>query len=74
MTEQTQRAIIVKRKNEKQWMKLEGVVAVGVGMVEEQAGIIISVEDDPKLIRKQIPSSINGVKVVIQQTGEIRAQ
>ncbi len=74
MSDQTQRAIDAKRKHEESWMRLDEVVAVGVGMDDNQPAIIISVKAAADDIRRQIPSRVEGVKVVIRQTGEIKAQ
>lgn len=64
----------LKRKYEKKWLKLDGVVAVGLGIDEDHPAIIVSVNIDPDFFLNQIPKSIEGVKVVIRQTGKFRAQ
>ncbi len=73
MSDQTRKALDVKRKHEDKWMNIEGVVAVGLGMVEEEIGIIVSVKKDDGDIRKKIPSAVDGVPVVIRHSGEISA-
>lgn len=52
---------------------MDSVVAVGVGIVRGQSTIIISAEKDPDDIRKQIPSTVEGVPVIIKLTGSINA-
>lgn len=74
MSEQEKKAVEVKRNYEKQWLTIRGVVAVGVGITEGRPGVIVSVDKSPDSVAKQIPEVVDGVKVVIRQTGEIKAQ
>lgn len=66
-------ALKVKRKNEKKWLRLKGVVAVGIGSIENKPGIILSVENDDWLTQNKIPSDIDNVPVKIQTVGRIKA-
>lgn len=66
-------ALKVKRKNEKKWLRLKGVVAVGIGRIEEKTGIIVSVENDAWLTQNKIPSFIDNVPIKIQTVGRIEA-
>lgn len=66
-------ALKVKRKNEKKWLRLKGVVAVGIGRIENNPGIIVSVENDAWLAQNKIPSIIDNVQVKIQTVGRIKA-
>ena len=62
----------VKKKYENDWLKLPGVVAVGIGLIDDTPGIIISLEnltDSPKL-----PSSVENIPIKLQESGSIRAQ
>jgi len=64
----------IKQKYEREWLRIEGVVAVGIGNLANGApGIIVSVKKDAKEIRRQIPETVRGVAVEIRETGEIRA-
>lgn len=64
----------VKKKHESAWMAMEGVVAVGIGLVAgSKPGIVISVSKNPAQIRQKIPATVEGIAVEIQETGEIRA-
>ncbi len=64
----------VKKSNEQSWLALDGVTAVGIGLLSSgQAGIIINVTDDPTAFVKQIPGEVNGVEIEIRKSGEIRA-
>lgn len=75
MADQLEKAKAVKRKYESGWLRIDNVVAVGIGLVEGRGtGIIISVEEESETIRKHIPETIEDVPVKIQKTGTIRAQ
>lgn len=65
----------LKRSNEREWMALDGVVAVGIGLTEaKEAGIIISVKKDRQAIRSKIPAELNGIRIDVIESGEIVAQ
>lgn len=64
----------LKRQEEQQWIAMDGVVAVGIGKVSDQLGIIISVAQNVDEVRKKIPKNIDGVPITIQQTGSLEAQ
>ena len=65
----------VKQLHEDKWLALDGVVAVGIGLVQgDRGGIIISVEANRDTIREQIPSEVEGVPVKVQVTGHFEAQ
>lgn len=66
-------ALKVKRKNEKKWLRLKGVVAVGIGRIEEKTGIIVSVENDAWLTQNKIPSLVDNVPIKVQSVGRIEA-
>jgi hypothetical protein len=73
MRDQMQHALIVKQNHEKNWLRLKGVVAVGIGMVEDKTGIIVSVENDAWLTQNKIPSSVDNVPIKVQTVGRIEA-
>lgn len=64
----------IKKQHERRWLAINGVVAVGIGKVDNKMGIIISVSGELHKIRAEIPGQINGVPIEIQQTGTIEAQ
>jgi len=66
-------ALTIKRKNEKKWLRLKGVVAVGIGRIEDKPGIVISVENDAWLSQNKIPSTIDNVPIKVQTVGRIEA-
>lgn len=64
----------IKQKHEREWLQIEGVVAVGIGNLSNgNLGIIVSVKNNAREIRRQIPETIEGVSVEIRETGEIEA-
>jgi hypothetical protein len=65
----------IKKKYERSWLSIEGVVAVGIGHTTgEVPGIIVSVKENPGRFRQSIPAEVEGVPVEIRETGEIRAR
>lgn len=73
MTDAMKKALIVKRNYEKKWLGLKGVVAVGIGRIDEKTGIIISVEQDSDIPHIKIPPLVDNVPVKIQSVGRIEA-
>ncbi|MFH5831995.1 hypothetical protein ACG2F4_04425 [Halalkalibaculum sp. DA3122] len=65
----------IKQKYEKEWLAIDGVTAVGIGLVDgDTIGIIISVSADEERIRNQLPAEIEGIPVKVDVTGNFRAQ
>lgn len=65
----------VKARREQEWLALEGVVAVGVGVTEQRgAGILVSVRELTDALRERIPRRVEGVPVEVRETGEVRAR
>ena len=73
MADTMENALKVKRKNEKKWLRLKGVVAVGIGKIGDETGIIISVETNYDIPNVKIPSIVAGVPTKIQAVGRIEA-
>lgn len=64
----------IKHTYENQWMALDGVVAVGIGLTsEDKAGIIVSVAGNINKIRESLPECIDGIPVEIKESGTIEA-
>ena len=74
LLEQMAKVKAIKKKYEKSWFAIDNVVAVGIGTTASGLGIIISVKKNADEIRRQIPATIEGVEIEIQETGEIKAQ
>lgn len=65
----------VKARREQEWLGLEGVVAVGVGVTEQRGpGILVSVRELTDALRERIPRRVEGVPVEVRETGEVRAR
>lgn len=63
----------VQKKHQDRIMDLPGVVGVGIGAVNDTLVIkVLVVKRTAKLDRK-IPKALEGYKVIIEETGEIRA-
>lgn len=73
MTDPMKNALKVKRNNEKKWLRLKGVVAVGIGRIGEKTGIIISVENENDIPDIKIPSLVENIPIKIQSVGRIEA-
>lgn len=64
----------IKKMHEDEWLSIDNVVAVGIGLVSgENVGIVVSVARNPEKIREKIPASIEGIPIEIKETGEIVA-
>lgn len=74
MSDLLNKALEIKQQYEKQWLSIDGVVAVGVGMEKERPAIIISTDRKPETLTDKLPGSIEGIDVVLRQTGAIKAQ
>ena len=65
----------VKAKHEKDWLKIDEVVGIGIGLIEDdRPGIIISVKSGVNSVRRQMPTQVDGVSIAINESGEIRAE
>ena len=72
--EQLQAIKAIKQKVEKEWLKIPGVVAVGIGKTARgKAGIIVSVREFSTEVQTMIPADINGIPVEIRISGPIQA-
>ena len=64
----------IKKRHEKSWLRMKGVVAVGIGNTANGIpGIIISVQENAGIYHGQIPESIDNIPIEIKITGEIKA-
>ncbi|MBA7548282.1 hypothetical protein ES705_40733 [subsurface metagenome] len=74
MPDQIEKIKDIKKKYEKTWLAIEGVVAVGIGKTSDgNLGIIVSVKENGRKYKQQIVHNIEGVLIEIQETGEIKA-
>ncbi len=65
----------IKKRFEREWLSMAGVVGVGIGMTTRQMpGIIISVQRDSPAIRAAFPAEVEGIPVEVRAVGEIKAQ
>jgi hypothetical protein len=74
MTEPFEKIKRIKDRHEKDWLRIEEVVAVGIGKTSEgSTGLIVSVKENAGMIREKIPAMIEDVVIEIRETGEIKA-
>lgn len=74
MDEKLEKARQVKRAHEKEWLAIEGVVAIGIGIVQNgEPGIVISTKVAPSAMPRAIPEIVDDVHIEVRQSGEITA-
>ncbi len=71
MAEKTIQTVL--KKHTDRIMNVAGVVGVGQGLFENKPSIVVMAASLTPEIEQQIPDRIEGFKVDIQVTGEIRA-
>lgn len=65
----------IKKRFEREWLSMAGVVGVGIGITARQTpGIIISVQQDTPAIRAAFPAEVEGVPIEVRPVGDIKAQ
>ena len=63
----------VQSKYQDQIMAIAGVVGIGIGSVNDELMIKVLVVKKTKELEQKIPETLENYKIVIQETGEIRA-
>ncbi len=56
-----------------EWMKIPGVIGTGQSETDGKPSITVFVDTKTDVIEKKIPETVEGFKVVIEVTGEIKA-
>ena len=56
------------------WMKIPGVVGTAIGLCNETPCIKVLVVRSTSDLRKAIPDSLEGYRVIIEETGVVRPQ
>jgi hypothetical protein len=67
------KAVEVKQRFENKWLSIQGVNAIGIGMIGDQIAIIISVDSPAENIQAEIPAQVEGVPIRIKITGKLKA-
>ena len=57
-----------------QWLAIDHVVGVAIGMLDEKPCIRVLVASEPEQVRKKIPENVEGYPVVIDVTGTLKAR
>lgn len=74
MCDKLERIRVIKKQNESDWLRIEEVISVGIGMTSTRdTGIIISVKNNLSKIRKKIPLKIDDVQIEIQKSEQFEA-
>jgi len=63
----------VQKKHQDRIMDLPGVVGIGIGAVNGEPVIKVLAKKKTKELKQQIPKTLDGYTVYIEETGEIRA-
>lgn len=63
----------VQRRHEQQLMAIPGVTAIGIGEENGQPVIKVFVKQRTEELNKQLPQQLEGFKVKVEVSGEIRA-
>jgi hypothetical protein len=64
----------VMQRHEADLMSIPGVVGVGVGQCDGKACIKVLVERETPELARTVPEELEGVRVDLEETGQIRAQ
>ena len=56
-----------------QWMATPGVVGAGIGLCEDRPCIKIFVAKKSDRLAEEIPSTVEGYRVVVEESGPFRA-
>lgn len=67
------KVIKTKQLHEKEWLKVEGVTAIGIGTDNDNTVIIVSYSGSSETIREIIPQKVEEIPVIFRYSGEIRA-
>jgi hypothetical protein len=63
----------VQAKYQDRWMRIPGVVGVGIGAANRKPMIKVLVVKKTMELEQRIPKEAEGYSVIIEETGEIRA-
>jgi len=66
------KALEVKNKYLDLLLSIEGVVGVALGLDNSDVVIVVNVEESTDEVLSQIPESLDGFRVIVQEVGVIR--
>jgi len=64
---------VLTKYNDK-WLSISGVVGTGEGKSGDKPSVMIFVSDHLESVKKKIPHTVEGYKVLFRKTGEIKAR
>lgn len=63
----------IQKKHQPDLMRIPGVVGVGIGLEADESVLVVLVDKQTRAIRRKVPKQLDGCRLVIQETGVIRA-
>jgi hypothetical protein len=63
----------IQQKHQYDLMRIPGVVGVGIGLDSDESVLVVMVAKYTRAIKRKIPKQLDGYRLVIQETGVIRA-
>ena len=63
----------VQQEHTEEWMSIPGVTGTAIGEFERKPCIRVFVAEKTQEVMERIPSEVEGFRVIIDETGEIRA-
>jgi hypothetical protein len=63
----------IQEKHQHDLMRIPGVVGVGIGLESDESVLVVMVAKDTRAIKRKVPKELDGYRLVIQETGVIRA-
>ena len=64
----------VQQEHTEAWMAIPGVVGTAIGQREGKPCLLVLAAANTEQIRRKIPSTVEGYRVLVQYTGEIHAR
>lgn len=63
----------IQQKHQYDLMRIPGVVGVGIGLEADESVLVVMVAKQTRTIKRKVPKQLDGYRLVIQETGVIRA-
>jgi hypothetical protein len=63
----------IQQKHQYDLMQIPGVVGVGIGLDADESVLVVMVAKQTRTIERKVPKHLDGYRLVIQETGVIRA-
>jgi hypothetical protein len=63
----------IQQKHQHELMRIPGVIGVGIGLDADESVLVVMVAKQSRTIKRKVPKELDGYRLVIQETGVIRA-